>query len=1086
MKPKYNKAILFSSFGIILSAGIASAVAACKDENNISSEIANSRGQVIKNSNNSLESKVVSNENKFIGSLTNSYFDRDKGIVNIESPLIKKFDDSKISDAYYGANGIVASKEVAAKTLLPDYKLVKKYTYNNLNKFYDSQAELEKEFWNNIDEPGIAFYAIKDKAGKNNYFNPLNPYDVYRFKLFAVNEFLKTNNLFDLDYYLAKTANENETEYVGFKNASYLFSDDGNLTLSSNSNSDSSAFNQKINSFFERYVANLLDVTKLTPTISIPSNPLKITNRTSSYKYGGYKNMPEIGFDKYFGIGVKKDNNSWNDVQISSQFKFNESFNPDTIASELSKISNKTFIANNFNTVSLNQRYKRNNEKYPVSNSSLSPNSSEYGHSIINEQYLLIKDFAAPAFNSKHSSISDSELSKKLDQAFLKHHAHINNNSFVTKDNVKIFGESIGLIYKGNLYASTNKGDSSLAEDAVRLVYFKGKKYKDPLSTSFIYNKKELSFDRDSEWFTGGSFDKSKFVNHSKNYFGFGELKDANASYGNYPKNTAQISNNTVQVGADVFDVNSGRRNISNIVHDLKKRKTLKTDVDMTFLPRYWESYRIAEQDRLLFLNVDLDFKFNNKSYKKDDLPQFRNDIRSKFGLTYNIAENKYAIDRNSDFYKEYLKQVYVFGIDTYTLFSKFNNFYYINRMIDENFLKIATQKVEQFIKLFETSQAKLALGKNNDNSFNNFKNNLSELKQVKSKFDNSKVIFNNLQSSPFLYENSVNKKAIKIVLTYGSDKQPIFELNLNDPTNKNKLANYYLNSNGDFKKALGEFISQMSSEELDKSFINLSNNIVVDKQTYRPVYKYDLSKEVYFTTDKETKELKLKPEYDNSLELIEPNLPKDTKHSETAKFISDGNNWYPVTYLWKLYNKNLKNSSNFKKEIFKDSLFDNPNNFFVLRDSTLSFTDLNYGKYFEIDGKYKNISLDPKKDAFNLFFDSHSNRIVTKSFTNSSIDIGENYQIAYYYLNDTNEKLGITVGENTNEEELQNQAKLSALAEIKPKLAVDKKIYKNDDKTEVTIDNVVFNLFPFDTGKKKLYFDSKENLEKYKSTYKK
>lgn len=146
MKPKYNKAILFSSFGIILSAGIASAVAACKDENNISSEIANSRGQVIKNSNSSLESKVVSNENKFIGSLTNSYFDREKGIVNIESPLIKKFDDSKISDAYYGANGIVASKEVAAKTLLPDYKLVKKYTYNNLNKFYDSQAELEKSF----------------------------------------------------------------------------------------------------------------------------------------------------------------------------------------------------------------------------------------------------------------------------------------------------------------------------------------------------------------------------------------------------------------------------------------------------------------------------------------------------------------------------------------------------------------------------------------------------------------------------------------------------------------------------------------------------------------------------------------------------------------------------------------------------------------------------------------------------------------------------------------------------------------------------------------------------------------------------
>lgn len=37
MKPKYNKAILFSSFGIILSAGIASTAAACKDENNISS-----------------------------------------------------------------------------------------------------------------------------------------------------------------------------------------------------------------------------------------------------------------------------------------------------------------------------------------------------------------------------------------------------------------------------------------------------------------------------------------------------------------------------------------------------------------------------------------------------------------------------------------------------------------------------------------------------------------------------------------------------------------------------------------------------------------------------------------------------------------------------------------------------------------------------------------------------------------------------------------------------------------------------------------------------------------------------------------
>lgn len=34
-----------------------------------------------------------------------------------------------------------------------------------------------------------------------------------------------------------------------------------------------------------------------------------------------------------------------------------------------------------------------------------------------------------------------------------------------------------------------------------------------------------------------------------------------------------QISNNTVQVGADVFDVNSGRRNISNIVSDLKKMK---------------------------------------------------------------------------------------------------------------------------------------------------------------------------------------------------------------------------------------------------------------------------------------------------------------------------------------------------------------------------------------------------------------------------------------------------------------------------------------------------------------------------------
>lgn len=1019
---------------------------------------------------------VETTKNRFIGNLNNSYLDKEKGIVDTSSPLLKKFDDSKVSDAYYGANGVIASKEVASKSLLPDYKLVKKYTYNDLNKLYDSVSDLEKGFWNNINETGIAFYSIKDKNGNDNYFNPINPKDVRRFKLFAVNEFLKSNDLFDIDYYIPRINDKNNSEFIGFKNSSYVFSDDGNLKLISNSNLGS-AFNQKINSFFQSYVNNLLNITQLTPTISIPSSALSITNRVDTYRYDGYKTPPKFGLDNYFGIGIKNSNDqNWDDVKISNKLEFTKSFSPESVVSELSKITNKDSISNNFESIALKQRYKRGDgSEYKTYSSSLSSDVSGYNNSLIDEQDNL-RDFISNAHSRfTYLNWKKEDVSKKLDQKFLKHHAHINNNSFITKDDKKLFGESIGLIYKGSLYASTNRGDSSLATDK-------------PISNNiwnktFIYNKTESSNDRNKSWFTGGSFDKNKFDEFSKEYFGFGEIKNANASYGNYPM-TGSISNNTVQVGSDIFDMSTGRRNAKNIVDDIQKSSNWLWNSQMTFLPRYWESYRISEEDRKLFLNVDLDFKLDNKSYKLDDIETFKKDILSKFGLFFDERDKKYTINKESDFYSQYLNNAYVFGKDTYSLFNNFKSFSFINELLDQNFIKLASEKVENFIKLFQTSQKTLSLGKNNSDSFDQFKNSLLNLKKSNSSFDNSKVTFDELKSNEFLYKNVIENNLLRVVLTYGKDKQPIFELKL-DNDDKNEFNNLYNRSQSDFKNSIATFISQMEIDKLDKTLINLSNKTIIETSTYRPVFKYNLANDFYFTADQKTKELKLKPEYDNTLDLIEPNLPRDDSGGQKAKFISDNRNWFPVTYLWKTYNKSLENVTSAQKEKIKDTLFSNPDDFFVLRDSVLSFKDLYYGKYFEVDNKYKNLSLDSQDEGFNLFFDSYLKRIATQAFAKSQFnisDVSKKYQIAYYYLNDQNQQLGLTIGDNSNEEELQNQAKLSALFEIKPKLVLDKKIYKNEDNTESVVDNVIFNLFEYDSDGRTLYFDSKQNLEKYKN----
>lgn len=1008
---------------------------------------------------------------RYIGDLDGAYYDRAKGIVNVDASSIKVFDQSRIADAYYGANGVIGSKEKAAKTLLPDYKLVKKYTYNGAEKMYDSVADLQNQFWNNVSEKGVGFYIVKDHSGKENYFNPLNSTDVARFKKFAATELLKANKTFDLEYYIPQTDKQTESSYIPFSKSSAIFSDEGNFTLNSNANLGT-AFDQKINSLFLNQTNDLLQKTHFSPTISIPSNPIEVTHRRNHW-FDAYKEGPKFGFDRYFGVGIKtKDDKSWDDVKISNSVKVEKGFVADEVIENLSKIANNGSIASNFEAKSLKQRYERKwRDGYQVADRTLSASASAYNLSLKDEQENLKGMIASDDSHRVYRNQSNEDVSKELDLKFLKTHAHINNLSFVSKDDNNFFGESLGLIYKGNLYAATVKNDASVAKDWTR--GGTGEK-------TFTYHD---TFSNNSWWLNSGNFDKAKFVENSKYYFGFGEVKNANTAYGTYPESVG-ISNNTVQVGADIFDFTTGRRNAKDIVHDIKTSSNWTWNSNLTFLPGYWESYRISQENRRLYLNVDFEFKLNDKTYKSEDLLKLKYDVAQKYGLDYQWNNDSYSIKKDSDFYKQYLNQAYANGEETYKLFADLGSFKSINNALDANFLNLAKKQVAKYVTLFEKSLKTFSLGNGNSTSLDDFKKELENLKTPDSSLNRSEINLSDSKSNEFLYKKIVEEKKIKPVITFGNDKQPLFQLDLSKPEQKQRFDQIYVTNNRDVKKALATYMSQIDVKDLAESLINLSNHVEVDANESNPVFTYDLKKQIYFTKDSETNEIKLETKYDTSINLTEPDIPRDTNQSQYTKLVSDGNNWFATTYLWKLYQNGTNKFSAEDKQKFASTLFTDPNDFFVLKGSTNSEYDLYYGQYFQITKEHTNVSLDPNGVGNNLFFDSYAKKQSTRDYASNLItgaDIAKNYQIAYYYLSETNEQLGLTIGDNRQDGLLQEQARNSALAELNPKLASGIKVYKNEDGTESSVKDAIFNLYPYATkGGYILYFDTKENLDNY------
>ncbi|QZX49048.1 hypothetical protein [Mycoplasma sp. E35C] len=1075
LSTKFKKQIIYGTvaFGsVALASGIIAASVSATDASGekltsvvqTNSNLVNTiNGGVNPNNPSSVANDIFKNSNSFIGDLSASYADRDKGIVDINSGQIKPYDQTKISDAYVGSNGELLTKEQAAESLLPEYKLIKKYTFNNSEALYDSLSELKENYWDSIAENPLAFYAFKDKDNQQHYFNPLNKEDVKKFKEFVITQVINGENQFSLDYYVPYNNESNNSSFVSLAKSSAVFSDQGNLTLNADANLGKN-FDQKINQLFSQKVNQIFSQSSFLPTISLPTKAIPVEKRAGIYL--DYPKAPEYGFDKYFGIGFKNQEQDWNNVNISNSIKVEQGVNINSLIDNLRKISTPDQISQTFNSVELNSRYERNkNGEIVPSTYSLSPDQSTYGLGLDQEQENLKPLIANYNTTKQYENKSDREVAGILDKEFLKTHAYINNRSFVTKDGADFFGQKIGLIYKGNLYGYTVHGDPSVAEN-----YTKGGSGSDKV---FYYHN---TFSNDSWWLKAGNFNKENFVKYSPYYFGFGNLENANASYGTYPESVG-ISNDTIHVGADIFDLSTGRRNASGIVNDIRHlgKRQDAWSWSLTFLPSYWESYRIAPQNRQLYLNVNVDWKYENQLVKNKD--EFIKKITSQFGLK---EENKQlTIDKDSQFYKDYLSQSYVNGANTYAILAGLNNFSSVNAALDENFLTVAKAQVKKFSDFYDKTTATFSLGNGQDNRFADYLNTFNDLLKANSNLKYNSINISGTNNANFLVQHVFDNKDIKPVITFGNNKQPLFEIDL-AADKKNLLVENLKTNQNNFKQALLSLVTQLPKDELQKTLINLSNHYQVEGIDFS-TYTYDLKSQRYLALNSQNK-VELKTQYQTNSEVRQPLLPRNVDANQYARLITDDRTWYAITYMWKFYEQALSKLS--QDKIKQDNLISNPDDILVLEGSINSYYDLRFGKYFNVTGDDVNLAINSSFTSHNLFFDSVLKREATKYYNSqlsSSVNVDDNYEIVLYYNNATNKNVGLVRGNHKNLKELEQRSRMRALVELNPPTDNNYKFYIEGEDKVTKVKNITFTLYPAKLPNGKvIYFDSQEHLKNY------
>ncbi|MDC4183171.1 hypothetical protein [Mycoplasma bradburyae] len=1061
-------AVAFASAGLI-SGIIGASISATIDSDNKLTSIIQSNSNLVTSTNEGFNDKIDPRKpnpdlNKFIGDLSASYADREKGIVDLTSNQIKPFDQNKLSDAYIGANGELLTNEQAAASLLPEYKLIKKYAYGSGDKLYDSLDELKNNFWNNISENSIAYYVFKDKNGQNHYFNPLNKNDINKFKEFVINQAINGDDKFSLDYYIPYSNDKNNSTYVSLSKSSAVFSDQGNFTLSSDANLGR-AFDQKINQLFNQKTNDIFSQSSFLPTISLPKTAIDVQQRSGIYL--DYPTAPNYGFDKYFGIGFKDQNQDWNNVSISDKLVVNQGFSVNDLIANLQKISSPDFVSKNFDSVQLNSRYQRNNQGSIIpSTTSLDSSVSNYGLGLNQEQDNL-KPLIAN-YESIGRNKSDTEVAKLLDKEFLKTHAYIKNRSFVTKDGVELFGKNIGLIYKGNLYGYTVHGDPYIAKDNYNGSH---------TNKVFIYHD---TFSNNSWWLNAGNFNKDGFIQNSPYYFGFGNLENANKVYGTYPESVG-ISNDTLHVGADIFDLTTNRRNAAGLVADIKNpgRRWDSWASKLTFLPGYWESYRISAENRKLYLNVDVDWKLDNQAITNKE--EFIRKISEKFGLNYS-GNNNFAINPNSEFYKSYLSQSYINGASTYAILSGLSNFSSLNKILDENFLNVAKSQVNKFAQFYDKTVATFSLGNGRDNRFVDYVNTFNDLLQANSNLSYNSINLSSAYNTNFLTQHVFYAKDIKPVLTYGTNKQPLFEIDLSSDK-KNLLIQSLGSNQNNFKQALLSTLTRLPLDQLHNSLTNLSNHYKVDGIDLS-AYSYDLKYQKYLELNSNNNQVELKAEYQTNNKINLPILPKGIDQDQFATLVTDNNTWFPITYMWKFYQEALSRLSSDSITKSGDQIVTDPNNLLVLQGGINTFTELRYGKYYDITGTDINLSIDGSSDKHSLFFDSIQSRELTKYFIgqfSNKANVDNNYEIVLYYNNATNQKLGLVRGNYKNLSRLEKEAKNRALIELKPKVDENYKFYI-DQNTTTKIKNTVFTLYPLKLQDgRTLYFDSLDHLKAYR-----